>query len=254
MLSLKAVTKKFSGLAALSNVSFDVPPSKIKGVIGPNGAGKTTLFNVITGVFPPTGGEVYFEGQEISHLPAERIARIGISRTFQHPRLFNSLTVLENVLLGRHAHTKAEFFACGMRFPWARREERNERERSLGYLDLLGIVDRRDMIAAKLPLGEQRYVEICRALAAEPKAILLDEPTAGLNDLETEEFRDIIFKIRDMGITPLLIEHHMKFIMNVCDEIAVLNFGVKIAEGSPKSIQESPEVIEAYLGMEEEID
>jgi branched-chain amino acid transport system ATP-binding protein len=254
MISLKKVTKRFSGLAALSDISFDVLPGNIKGIIGPNGAGKTTLFNVITGVFPPTGGEVYFEGQEISHLPAERIARKGISRTFQHPRLFSSLTVLENVLLGRHAHTKAEFFACGFRIPWARREERVERERSLEYLDMLGIADRRDMIAAKLPLGEQRYVEVCRALASEPKVLLLDEPTAGLNDLETEEFREIIFRIRDMGITPLLIEHHMKFIMNVCDEIAVLNFGVKIAEGSPKSIQESPEVIEAYLGLEEEID
>jgi branched-chain amino acid transport system ATP-binding protein len=248
------VGKTFSGLTALWDVNLDVQPGVIKGLIGPNGAGKTTLFNVITGVFPPTSGEVRFDGQTVSLLPADQIARMGVSRTFQHPRLFKSLSVMENILIGRHAHTKAEFFACGLRLPWARREEKAVRKRALDYLDMVGIADRADIIAATLPLGEMRYVEVCRALASEPRILLLDEPTAGLNDRETEAFRDMLFKIRDLGITPFVIEHHMKFIMDVCDEIAVLNFGVKIAEGTPQQIQTSSEVIEAYLGAEEEID
>ncbi len=254
MLRLNLVTKNFAGLKALSDVSFNVEKGMIKGLIGPNGAGKTTLFNIITGVFPPNRGTVTFLDDDITYQKPELIARLGVSRTFQQPHLFKSLTVWENAMLGRHYRTNAEFFACGFRLPWARREERMIREQGLEYLNMFGLVERKDRIANKLPMGEQRYLEVARALSTEPRLLLLDEPTSGLNDYETDQFRDILFEIRDMGITVFVIEHHMKFIMSVCDEIVVLNFGAKIADGSPEEIQNSPEVIEAYLGAEEEVD
>jgi len=254
MLQLNGVSKYFGGLKALLDVTLEVKEGQIKGLIGPNGAGKTTLFNLITGVFPPTGGWIRFLGRETTHLESEKIARFGISRTFQQPHLFKSLTVWENVMLGRHYRTRAEFLACGLRFPRASREEREIRERSLDYLNLFGMADKKDQIASKLPLGEQRYLEVTRALATEPRLLLLDEPTSGLNDYETGQFRDFLFNIRERGITLLVIEHHMRFIMGLCEEIAVLNFGIKIAEGSPREIQGSPEVITAYLGAEENID
>jgi len=254
ILQVKDVNKRFSGLTALSDVSFETETGMIKGLIGPNGAGKTTLFNIITGVFPPDEGEIFCFGQDISRKRPEDIACRGVSRTFQQPHLFNTLTVWENVMIGRHQKTGAEFSACGFQTPQARSEERKIRRRALEYLNLFGLADKRDRIARSLPLGEQRYVEVARALATEPKLILLDEPTAGLNDHETDQFRETVFKIRDLGITLLVIEHHMKFIMNVCDEIVVLNFGAKIAEGKPEAIRNSTKVIEAYLGVDEEID
>jgi branched-chain amino acid transport system ATP-binding protein len=254
VLQLSKVTKNFGGLTALQDVSFHIKEGTIKGLIGPNGAGKTTLFNVITGVFPPNEGTVTFLAMDITSKKPEEIACLGLSRTFQQPHLFKSLTVWENAMLGRHYRTKAEFFACGFRFPWARREEKVIRERALEYLNLFGLADKKERAAHKLPLGEQRYLEVARALATEPKLLLLDEPTSGLNDYEAGQFKDIVFKIRDKGITVLVIEHHMKFIMGVCEEIVVLSFGVKIGEGSPDEIQQSPEVIQAYLGAEEEID
>lgn len=254
MLELNSVSKYFGGLRALSDVTLNVREGQIKGLIGPNGAGKTTLFNLITGVFPPSGGSITFLGEETTHQEPQKIARLGISRTFQQPHLFKSLTVWENVMLGRHYRSRAEFFACGLRLPKSTREEKNIRKQSLEYLNVLGLADKKDRIASKLPLGEQRYLEVARALATEPKVLLLDEPTSGLNDHETEQFRDLLLKIRGMGVTLLVIEHHMRFIMGLCEEIAVLNFGTKIAEGSPQEIQVSPEVITAYLGTEESID
>jgi len=254
MLRLSTVSKFFYGLSALSNVDLNVEEGKIKGLIGPNGAGKTTVFNVITGVFRPNKGTVTFLDKDITREKPEGIARLGISRTFQQPHLFKSLTVLENVMLGLHHRTQAEFFACGLSFPHARREEKQILEQALEYLNMLGLAGKRERLANKLPMGEQRYLEVARALATKPKLLLLDEPTAGLNDQEADDFQDIIFKIRDMGITLLIIEHHMKFINGVSDEIIVLNFGEKIAEGTPKEIQNNPEVIKAYLGSEEGID
>jgi len=254
MLQLNGVSKDFGGLRALSDVTLNVRGGQIKGLIGPNGAGKTTLFNLITGVFPPSRGSIRFLGKETTNLEPEKVARLGVSRTFQQPHLFKSLTVWENVMLGRHYRTRGEFIACGFRFPKAIKEEKDIQEQSLEYLNLFGLADKKDQIASKLPLGEQRYLEVARALATEPKLLLLDEPTSGLNDHETEQFRDLLFKIRGTGVTLLVIEHHMRFIMGLCEEIAVLNFGTKIAEGSPQEIQVSPEVITAYLGTEENID
>jgi len=192
ILALESVSKAFAGLQALAEVSFAVAPGAITAVIGPNGAGKTTLFNVVTGGFPPTRGSIRFLGRDIAGLPPERIVGLGIARTFQHVHLFRTLTVLENVMLARHGHSRAEALACGLGLPWARREEAAVRAQALEYLDLLGLAGERDRIAPELPLGRQRYVELARALATEPRLILLDEPTAGLNEREAHEFGEAL--------------------------------------------------------------
>ncbi|HJP20263.1 MAG: ABC transporter ATP-binding protein [Alphaproteobacteria bacterium] len=252
LLELAGVTKTFAGLTALAEVDFELPQGTTMGIIGPNGAGKTTLFNAVTGVYPPNAGRIVFEGRDITNLAAEKRALLGISRTFQHPRLFKSLTILENVMLGRHGRSRAEFLASGFRLPWARREEHELRARALDYLEQVGLADERDRLASELPLGQQRYLEVARALASEPRLLLLDEPTAGLNDTETEAFRTMVLRIRDGGVTLLVIEHHMRFIMSLCDEIVVLNFGRLIESGTPDKVQRSEAVIEAYLGRDDD--
>ena len=222
----------------------------IKAIIGPNGAGKTTLFNIITGSFPPTEGSVMFKGLPIEHLKAHKIAERGISRTFQTVELFGNMTVLENVMLGCHTRIKSSFLSSGFKLPLVRRKEAQIKENAMKILKFIGLSDKFSDAADSLPLGEQKILEIGRALASEPELICLDEPAAGLNETETHVASSLIRAINARGITVLLVEHDMKVIMNISEEIAVLNYGQKIAEGSPEEIQNNQRVIEAYLGSE----
>jgi len=250
ILELNRVVMAFGGLMALSNLSFQVKRGIIKAIIGPNGAGKTTLFNIITGSFPPTQGSVMFKGLPIEHLKAHKIAKRGISRTFQTVELFGNMTVLENVMLGCHTRVRSSFLSSGFQFPQFRREEAQVKESAMKILKFVGLADKFNDRADSLPLGEQKILEIGRALASEPELICLDEPAAGLNETETYVASSLIRAINARGITVLLVEHDMKVIMNISDEIAVLNYGQKIAEGSPEEIQNNRRVIEAYLGSE----
>jgi branched-chain amino acid transport system ATP-binding protein len=240
----------FGGLMALSNLNFKVRRGTIKAIIGPNGAGKTTLFNIITGSFPPTEGTVKFKGRSIEHLKAHKIADRGISRTFQTVELFGNMTVLENVMLGCHTRVRTSFMASGFVLPQSRRKEKRIRESALKILKFIGLADKFKDSADSLPLGERKLLEIGRALASEPELICLDEPAAGLNETETHVASSLIKAINAKGITVLLVEHDMKVVMNISDEILVLNYGQKIAEGPPQEIRNSPRVIEAYLGGE----
>ncbi len=254
MLELKGVHKKFGGLQAVNDVSFTVPAGAIKSVIGPNGAGKTTLFNLIAGTLVPTAGTILFLDQEIQGMKPHQVAAMGLSRTFQNINLFHGMTVLETVMVGRHIRTSAGFLAGMLQLPRARAEEQAIRERSMELLELLGIADFANQEATSLAFGQQRAVEMARALATEPKLLLLDEPAAGLNIYETAEVARFITRIRDMGITVLLVEHDMSLVMDISDEIVVLSFGEKIAEDHPEAIQRNPEVIRIYLGEDEEAD
>jgi branched-chain amino acid transport system ATP-binding protein len=248
ILSVRGVSKRFGGLQAIQELSFDVPEGAIKALIGPNGAGKTTLFNLILGFVAPDRGEIHFRGAPVHGLPSYRIASLGMVRTFQHIRLFPKMTVLENVMVGRHAHSRAGFVAGMLSLPFTWREERQIREKSLGILSLLGIAEHAHAEAASLAYGQQRVVEIGRALACEPRLLLLDEPAAGLNMRETNEMGRMIGRIRDMGVTVLLVEHDMSLVMGISDEVVVLSFGEKIAEDRPLAVQKNPEVIRVYLG------
>ncbi|MGE5753434.1 MAG: ABC transporter ATP-binding protein [Deltaproteobacteria bacterium] len=248
LLSVRAVSKRFGGLQAIDGLSFDVAQGSIKALIGPNGAGKTTLFNLISGALEPDSGEIVFGGASVHDLSPDRIASLGMVRTFQHIRLFPKMTVLENVMVGRHVHSRAGFFAGMLNLPFTWKEERRIREKSLEILDLLGIADHARTEASSLAYGQQRVVEIGRALACEPKLLLLDEPAAGLNMRETNDMGRLIERIRDMGVTVLLVEHDMSLVMKISDEVVVLSYGQKIAEDRPLSIQKNPEVIRVYLG------
>ena len=248
LLDVARLNRRFGGVHAVNNVSFSVEAGTIKGLIGPNGAGKTTLFNLISGTIPSDSGDVLFDGQPIRNLPPHQIAKRGMFRTFQNIKLFANMTVLENVMMGRHTNSRAGFAAGIFNLPRTWTEERQIRERALAMLDLLGIAHLANMDAQSLAFGQQRHVEMARALAGEPKLLLLDEPAAGLNMHETDRLGELISKIKGMGITILLVEHDMSLVMTICDELVALSFGQIIAQGKPREIQKHPEVIRVYLG------
>lgn len=251
MLTVDSINKRFGGLHAVNNVSFTVREGTIKALIGPNGAGKTTLFNLLSGMLTPDSGTVQFRNTVIQGLRPHKIASLGMARTFQHIRLFPKMTVLDNIMIGRHVHSTAGFIAGMFSLPYTWKEERAIRKKSREVIDLLGISDIADQEATSLPYGQQRIVELGRALACEPKLLLLDEPAAGLNMRETAEMASLISKVRGLGITVLLVEHDMSLVMNISDEVIVLSYGEKIAEDAPLAIQKNPEVISVYLGEEE---
>ena len=248
LLEIANLNRRFGGLHAVNDVSFAVDSGTIKGLIGPNGAGKTTLLNLISGTLKFDSGTIMFNGQPIHHLAPHKIAACGIFRTFQNIKLFAKMTVLENVMIGRHTKSKAGIAAGTFNLPRTHKEEKHIRERSMAILDMLDITHLAHVDAQSLAFGQQRHVELARALAGEPTLLLLDEPAAGLNIHETEHLGELIQKIRSLGITILLVEHDMSLVMTISDEIVVLSFGEVIAEGKPREVQKNQEVIRVYLG------
>lgn len=250
LMRTRGLSRYFGGVKAIHELDLEVREGIIQSVIGPNGAGKTTLFNVVSGILPPTAGEVYFKGSSISKLAPHRIAAQGVTRTFQNLQLFSEMTVLENVMVGMHLRSQGGFFASAFKMPPVWKEERRIREVSARILEFTGLQEYSSMVSGSLPFGRQRVLEIARALGAEPKLLMLDEPAAGLNTRETSDLSELIGRIREQGITILLVEHDMNLVMEISEHVTVLDQGQKIAEGEPELVRNDERVLKAYLGEE----